>query len=39
VIHVTRPVVERLGDLYTFSGPTDVEVRGRGSVPVWRLQS
>ena len=38
-IRVTRPVVERLGDLYTFLGPTDVEVRGRGSVPVWRLQS
>ena len=35
---VTEPVHDRLVDLYTFEGPIDVEVRGKGMVKTWTLQ-
>lgn len=37
-IHVTKPVHDRLCDLYTFAGPTAVELRGQGTVQTWRLE-
>jgi class 3 adenylate cyclase len=37
-IHVTKPVHDRLSDLYAFVGPTDVEIRGQGTVQTWRLE-
>jgi class 3 adenylate cyclase len=37
-IHVTKPVHDRLSDLYAFAGPTDVEIRGQGTVQTWRLE-
>jgi class 3 adenylate cyclase len=37
-IHVTKPVHDRLCDLYAFAGPTDVELRGQGTVQTWRLE-
>jgi class 3 adenylate cyclase len=37
-IHVTKPVHDRLCDLYAFVGPTDVEIRGQGTVQTWRLE-
>jgi len=38
-IRVTRPVHERLQDLYRFSGPDAVELRGRGMVDTWQLEA
>jgi len=37
-IHVTKPVHDRLSDLYAFVGPTAVELRGQGTVQTWRLE-
>jgi len=38
-IHVTKPVYDRLNDLYAFAGPADVEIRGQGIVKTWQLPS
>jgi len=38
-IRVTSPVHERLHDLYRFSGPDAVELRGRGTVETWHLEA
>ena len=38
-ISVTQPVQARLGDLYGFTGPTEIEVRGNGLVKIWQLQA
>jgi len=38
-IRVTRPVHERLHDLYAFTGPDAVELRGRGTVETWHLEA
>ncbi len=35
---VTQPVRDRLVDLHAFDGPVDVEVRGKGTVPIWTLE-
>jgi class 3 adenylate cyclase len=37
-VHVTQQVHDRLNDLYTFDGPVDVDLLGRGIVKTWRLK-
>jgi class 3 adenylate cyclase len=37
-VHVTQQVYDRLSDLYTFEGPVDIDLPGRGIVKAWQLK-
>jgi len=37
-VHVTQQVHDRLNDLYTFDGPVDIDLLGRGVVRTWQLK-
>ena len=37
-VHVTQQVYDRLSDLYTFEGPVDIDLPGRGIMKAWRLK-
>ena len=37
-VHVTQQVYDRLSDLYTFEGPVDIDLPGRGLEKAWRLK-